>query len=76
MVFAFNPDNGPPRVIRFVDVLTDNVLAVLDKKQNVLVIVRRHYERLSWVQQHRLLRTQELVTSIHDLGDGEYLLAA
>ncbi|MCK1741364.1 hypothetical protein IVA80_10930 [Bradyrhizobium sp. 139] len=76
MVFAFNPDNGPARIIRFVDVLTDNVVAVLDKKQNVLTIVKAHYECLTSVQQHRLLRTHDPVTLIHDVGHGDYLLAA
>jgi hypothetical protein len=74
--FAFNPDDGPARIIRFVEIGTDNVLAVYDRKQNLLTVDRLYYERLTWLQQHQLLRTHSPVTTIHELGDGDVLLAA
>jgi hypothetical protein len=74
--FAFNPDDGPARIIRFVDSRPENLLAVYDKERNLLMIARVHYERLSWLQRHQLLRTHEPVTTIYPTGDGDYLLAA
>jgi hypothetical protein len=74
--FAFNPDDGPARIIRFVDTDTENLLAVYDKSANLLIIAADHYERLSWLQKHQLLRTHDPITTIHSLGDGDVLLAA
>ena len=60
MAFAFTPDDGPPRLIRYVDRGTlpaANLLAVYDKSQNLLIIDREHFERLDWAQKHITLRT-------------------
>lgn len=60
MAFAFNPDDGPARIIRYVEPGTlpaANLLAIYDKSQNLLIIDRDHFERLDWIDKHQLLRT-------------------
>jgi hypothetical protein len=61
MAFAFNPDDGPARLFRYVAPGTlpaANLLAIYDKTKNLLIIDREHFERLSDVERHRVLRTQ------------------
>ncbi len=60
MAFPFNPDNGLPRLIRYVEPGTlpaANLLALYDKSQNLLIIDREHFERLDWIDRHCTLRT-------------------
>jgi hypothetical protein len=60
MAFAFNPDDGPARLIRYVEPGTlpaANLLAIYDKTQNLLIIDRDHFERLDWIDRHLTLRT-------------------
>jgi hypothetical protein len=67
-IMAFNicPDDGPPRLWRFVDpgVLPPEVVATLDKKQNLLTIDRELYDKLPWLEQHIVLRTHLAETHI------------
>ena len=61
MAFAFNPDDGPARLFRYVEPGTlpaDNLLAILIKEKNLLIIDREYFERLSDTEQHLVLRTQ------------------
>jgi hypothetical protein len=61
MAFALCPDQGPPRLWRFVDddVMTaDRVVSILDSGQNILVINKPLYEQLGELNRHMLLRTQ------------------
>lgn len=67
MAFAFNPDDGPARLIRYVEPGTlpsANLLAIYIKSQNLLIIDREHFERLDWLDKHRLLRTQQPYTEV------------
>jgi len=60
MVFAFCPDNKPPRLMRYVDpsdLPHDDVVSTLDKDQNILRINRVLFEKLDRMQKHRVLRT-------------------
>lgn len=60
MAFAFNPDNRPARLFRYVEPGTlpaANLLAVYVESQNLLIIDREHFERLSDINRHLLLRT-------------------
>jgi hypothetical protein len=60
MVFAFNPDGGPARIFRYVEPGTlpsSDLLAIYDKTQNLLLIDREHFERLSDIERHLVLRT-------------------
>lgn len=60
MAYAICPDEGFPRVWRFVPqgVLPDGVLCTLDPVQNVQVIDRELYDRLpAFPEQHLVLRT-------------------
>lgn len=62
MGFAFNPDGGPARIIRYVEAGTlpaTNLLALYDKSQNLLIIDREYFEKLSDTEQHIVLRTQK-----------------
>lgn len=62
MAFAFNPDDGPARIIRYVEPGTlpaANLLAIYDKSQNLLIIDRDHFERLDWIDKHLTLRTHK-----------------
>ncbi len=58
MSFALCPDDGPPRLWRFVERgLPDHVVATLDIGQNILTIDREKYDLLPELQQHMVLRT-------------------
>jgi len=64
MGFALCPDEGPPRLWRFVDETTrgdswpDDMVSVLHPG-NILVINRPLFEQLPELQRHMLLRTHE-----------------
>lgn len=61
MAFALCPDDGLPRLWRFVDdeaMTTDRVVSALDSKKNLLVINKPLYDQLLPMDQHILLRTQ------------------
>lgn len=64
MSFALCPDNGPPRLWRFVDeplgwgVGGLPVAAILHADENILKIDRVAYEQLGELERHMLLRTQ------------------
>ena len=59
MSFAICPDDGLPRLWRFVasGSLPEEVIATLDKAQNLLTIDRGLFEQLAPLEQHMLLRT-------------------
>jgi hypothetical protein len=62
MAFAFNPDAGPARLIRYVEPGTlpgINLLAVLDKKANLLIIDKVLFERLTDTERQLVLKTQQ-----------------
>ncbi len=64
MSLAFNPDDGPPRLLRFVgegSVPTTDTLAVFDRANNLLIINRELYDTLDPMQQHI---TQRSTTSL------------
>lgn len=61
MSFALCPDDGLPRLWRFVEdetMTTDNVVSILDSDQNLLVINRTLFDKLGEHEQHIVLRTQ------------------
>ena len=60
MAFSLCPDNGLPRLWRFVEpwMLPAGTLCMLDKKQNLLVINREAFDQLPVLEQHVVLRTQ------------------
>lgn len=67
MAFAFNPDDGPARIIRYVEPGTlpaAKLLAIYDHTQNLLIIDREHFQRLDWLDRHKLLRTHKPFTEI------------
>ncbi len=60
MSFAFCPDDGPPRVMRYVLPGTlpgRDLLALYDKSKNLLIIDRDHFDRLPPYEQRAVLRT-------------------
>jgi hypothetical protein len=60
MTFALCPDNGPPRLWRFVedDVMTAaHMVSMLDAQHNILLINRSLFDKLSELNQHMVLRT-------------------
>lgn len=61
-MFALCPDNGPPRLWRYVDDdATMNemcLVAVLYKQENILLINRKLFDELPELQRHMVLRTQ------------------
>ena len=62
MAFAFNPDDGPARLMRYVEPGTlpgANLLAIYDKAQNLLIIDRELFERLTETERSITLRTQQ-----------------
>jgi hypothetical protein len=65
MTFALCPDDGYPRLWRFVapGVLPENMLCELNKAQNLLVIDKEQFDRLIEMDQHRVLRTHDSIFS-------------
>jgi hypothetical protein len=60
MPYALCPDDGLPRLWRFVDddiMTAANMVSLLDKEKNLLIINRQLYERLSELNRHMVLRT-------------------
>lgn len=63
MAFALCPDNGPPRLWRFVDsslgwgVAGLPVVSILQRDENVLKIDRVAFEQLGELERHMVLRT-------------------
>jgi len=53
------PDDGPPRLIRFVtsEVLPSNVVSYLDESKNLLRINKDIYDTLDVSVQHRIQKT-------------------
>lgn len=60
MTFALCPDNGPPRLWRFVedDALTEaGIVSMLYEASNLLVVNRPLFDRLSEMNRHMVLHT-------------------
>jgi hypothetical protein len=60
MGFALCPDEGPPRLWRFVDddiMTAGGMVSMLIKSQNLLVINKPLFDRLGELNQHMVLRT-------------------
>lgn len=74
-MFAYCPDNGPPRIIRFVDDVsrmpTDvhrycgetPIVSHLDERTNVLTINRKLFERLDEYNQRQVEKTLDRFTT-------------
>jgi hypothetical protein len=61
MSFAFNPDDGPARLIRYVDPGTLpglDILALYDRTTNLLIIDRVHFAKLTETEKQLTLKTQ------------------
>lgn len=74
MKFAFTPDDGPPRLERYVEAGTmpgKDLVALFDPKTNLLVINRELFDRLQKTDQHRVLRTQKTSLSVSFCHAGE-----
>jgi hypothetical protein len=59
-MFAFVPDNAPPRILRFVGpehFAAPSIVCQLDEASNLLIINRALYDRLSEIDQHQVVRT-------------------
>jgi len=67
MAFALCPDlPGKPRLIRFVATLGSSIVAMLNKEQNLLLVDKEKYDRLSPAEQEALIKTHEsIVSSTH-----------
>jgi hypothetical protein len=62
MPFAFNPDDGPPRLIRYVERGTlpgVGLRALYDSTMNLLIVDRVWFEGLGWADKHQVLRTHK-----------------
>lgn len=64
MAFTLCPDDGLPRLWRFVapGVLPPGVLCTLDKEQNLLIIDREAFDQLPELERHQILRTARETT--------------
>lgn len=72
MDFAFCPDEGYPRLMRYVSseaMPTPNTITTLDREQNVLVINKPIFDRLMELDRHRVLRTQKDILTARVVGD-------
>jgi len=57
MAFAFLPEGGLPRLLRF-DLTDDHVIARLDRDKNLLRINKRLFDQLGQHQQREVEKTQ------------------
>lgn len=74
MKFAFTPDEGPPRLERYVEAGTlpgENLVALFDPANNLLVINRDLFEKLQPTDKHRVLRTRKTSLSVNCCTDPE-----
>ena len=72
MDFAFCPEKGYPRVMRYVSseaMPTPTTITTLDREQNVLVINKPIFDRLLEMDRHRVLRTQKPILTAIVVGD-------
>ena len=82
MPFSLTPDDGPPRLLRFVTMPInavlydhDHVLAILDPDDNILWIDKAKYDTLTPEDQHLLIRTQMLISYYQTYHSGNKLAA-
>jgi len=62
MVFAFNPDDRPARIFRYVapgTLPSREIVSLYDKTSNLLIIDKANFEKLTPMQKHLVLRTHE-----------------
>jgi len=72
MDFAFCPEKGYPRLMRYVPseaMPTPTTITTLDREQNVLVINKPIFDRLTELDRHRVLRTHERILTARVVGD-------
>lgn len=65
MGFAFCPDGGLPRLIRYVT-LEGNMVATLDQKHNLLRVDRSKLARLNEFDQQEVFKTQSANIVLED----------
>jgi len=59
--FAFVPDTGPPRLVRYVDssvMPSNDIVSMLIAKDNLLLVNLHLYEQLGLEQREKVLRTK------------------
>jgi hypothetical protein len=59
--FVYNPDNGPPRLLRFVDssaMPSASTVAMLIAKDNLVLINHHLFEQLDSAEQEKVRRTR------------------
>jgi hypothetical protein len=59
--FAFVPDTGPPRLVRYVDssaLPSNDIVSMLIAKDNLLLVNLHLYEQLGLEQREKVLRTK------------------
>jgi hypothetical protein len=79
MAFAFNPDDGPARIFRYVEPGTlpsSDLLSIYDKSQSLLIIDREHFARLTDIEKRFVLRTHRPFIEIHYDDRGQPLALA
>ena len=62
MAWAFNPDDRPARLFRYVEPGTlpsRDIISLYDKSSNLLIIDRVNFAKLTPMQKHLVLRTHE-----------------
>ncbi len=70
MTYALCPDNGPPRLWRFVAAGELGyeggrpIVTILLHKDNLLLIDKELYDKQGELQQHMLLRTQDAYETV------------
>ena len=65
--FTLNPDTGPPRLVRFISQMSmpsDDTIATLDAKNNVLLVCDELYQQLSHDDRGRILTTRHAVVDV------------
>lgn len=67
MDFALVPDNGPHRIVRFVDgsqMPSDDVVSMLDRIRNVLLVNTTLYDQLTREEQSAVIKTRQQYLTI------------
>lgn len=61
----FNPDDGPARLFRYVEVMPlPHIIALFFARENLLLIDRELFDMLNDDQRRRVLRTEDKVLEI------------
>lgn len=67
MAFTMCPDNGPPRIFRRSNEVPDDLICILDRDQNILLINPKNFDALTPTEQAMVRRTTRARIHVGDV---------